>query len=48
MLHKQANTDRFINEWEEVSDNSRTSRSTLNGLIDGTYDASLVADNWGF
>ena len=44
---QQANTDRFINEWEEVSDNSRTSRSTLNGLIDGTYDASLVADNWG-
>ena len=44
---QQANTDRFIKEWEEVSDNSRTSRSTLNGLIDGTYDASLVADNWG-
>jgi len=44
---QQANADRFIKEWEEVSDNSRTSRSTLNGLIDGTYDASLVADNWG-
>ena len=44
---QQANVDRFIEEWEEVSDNSRTSRSTLNGLIDGTYDASLVADNWG-
>ena len=35
---QQANADRFIKEWEEVSDNSRTSRSTLNGLIDGTYD----------
>ena len=44
---QQANADRFIKEWEEVSDNSRTSRSTLNGLIDGTYDSNLVAENWG-
>ena len=44
---QQANADKFINEWEEVSDNSRTSRSTLNGLVDGTYDSGLVSENWG-